>query len=107
MPSHNYIEDVENVLKVDAKEIPFDKYLSKDERAKLEAVRLKEEKRLKDLAADDSGVRALKDMMNGTLEVKKENILAETLEREDWMNKPVDEMTDEEKIRLREYEIKE
>lgn len=45
--------------------------------------------------------------MNGTLEVKKENILAETLQREDWMNKPVEEMTDDEKIRLREYEIKE
>lgn len=45
--------------------------------------------------------------MNGTLEVKKENILAESLTREDWMNKPLEEMTDDEKIRLREYEIKE
>lgn len=81
--------------------------MNKEERAKIEAQRLKEEKRLRDLAADDSGVRALKDMMNGTLEVKKENILAETLEREDWMNKNPEEMTDEEKIRLREYEAKE
>jgi hypothetical protein len=46
-------------------------------------------------------------MMNGTLEVKKENFLNETLIKEDWMNKPVDEMNDDEKIRLREYEIKE
>jgi hypothetical protein len=46
-------------------------------------------------------------MMNGTLEVKKENILAESLTKEEWMNKPVEEMTDDEKIRLREYEIKE
>lgn len=45
--------------------------------------------------------------MNGTLEVKKENILAESLTKEEWMNKPVEEMTDDEKIRLREYEIKE
>ena len=45
--------------------------------------------------------------MNGTLEVKKENILAETLVREDWMNKNQEEMTDDEKIKLREYEIKE
>lgn len=46
-------------------------------------------------------------MMNGTLEVKKENLLAETLEKEDWMNKPVEEMNDDEKIRFREYELKE
>ena len=62
---------------------------------------------MKDLAQDDSGVRALKDMMNGTLEVKKENILNETLQKEDWMSKPVDEMNDDEKIKLREYENKE
>jgi hypothetical protein len=59
------------------------------------------------LKEDDSGIRALKDMMNGTLEVKKENILAETLVREDWMSKPAEEMNDDEKIKLREYEIKE
>lgn len=46
-------------------------------------------------------------MMNNTLEVKKENILAESLQKEDWMNKSQEEMTDDEKIRLREYEIKE
>lgn len=46
-------------------------------------------------------------MMNGTLEVKKENLLAETLEKEDWMNKPIEEMNDDEKIRFREYELKE
>jgi hypothetical protein len=28
-------------------------------------------------------------MMNGTLEEKKENVLEENLEREEWMNKPV------------------
>jgi hypothetical protein len=46
-------------------------------------------------------------MMNGTLEVKKENILAETLVREEWTNKSQEEMTDDEKLRLREYETKE
>jgi hypothetical protein len=46
-------------------------------------------------------------MMNGTLEVKKENILNEVIQKEEWMSKPQEEMTDDEKIRLREYEIKE
>ena len=38
--------------------------------------------------ADDSGVRAIKDMMGGTLDEKKETPLDEKLEVEDWMNKP-------------------
>jgi hypothetical protein len=39
------LEDVENILTVDSSEIPFEKYLSKDERAKLEQQKLKEEQR--------------------------------------------------------------
>lgn len=46
-------------------------------------------------------------MMGGTLEEKKETALTETLQREEWMNKPVDEMTEEEKLKMREYEVKE
>ncbi len=50
VPKKNYIEDAENMLKVEASEIPFDRYLSKEERAKLESLRLKEEQRLLELA---------------------------------------------------------
>ena len=50
---------------------------------------MKEEERLRLLAEDDAGIRAIKDMMNGTLEEKKENLLEEILEREEWMDKPV------------------
>ena len=46
-------------------------------------------------------------MMNGTLEVIKESILDETLVREEWINKSQEDMTDDEKLRLREYVIKE
>jgi hypothetical protein len=45
-------------------------------------------------------------MMGGTLEVAKENLLNEVLEREEWMSKPADEMTDDEKIKLKEFELK-
>jgi len=38
--------------------------------------------------SDDSGVRAIKDMMGGTLDEKKETPLDEKLEVEEWMNKP-------------------
>jgi len=37
---------------------------------------------------DDSGIRAVKDMMSGTLEEKKETPLDEKLEVEEWMKKP-------------------
>ena len=68
---------------------------------------MKEEERIRAQMADDSGQRALRDMMGGTLEEKKETALTETLQREEWMNKPVDEMTEEEKLKMREYEVKE
>ncbi len=55
---------------------------------------------------DDAGVRALKEMMGGTLEEKKENILDEGLDQEEWMKKPVEEMTEEERVRLKEFEVK-
>jgi len=45
-------------------------------------------------------------MMGGTeLNLKKEkNLMDQELIREDWMNKPVEEMTDDEKARLKEFE---
>lgn len=48
-------------------------------------------------------------MMGGTeLNLKKEkNLMDQELIREDWMNKPVDEMSDDEKARLKEFEQKE
>jgi len=38
------------MLKVENSEIPFERFLSKEERAKLDAARLKEEERLRELA---------------------------------------------------------
>jgi hypothetical protein len=45
-------------------------------------------------------------MMGGTeLNLKKEkNLMDQELIREDWMNKAVEEMTDDEKARLKEFE---
>lgn len=59
------------------KEIPFQKYLTREERKRLEEERLKEEERIRALMADDAGVRAVKQMMGGTLEEKKETPLDE------------------------------
>ena len=55
---------------------------------------------------DNVGQRGLKTMMGGTeLNLKKDqNNLQAELVREDWMNKPIEEMNDEEKYKLKEFE---
>lgn len=102
----NILESNESVLEVSPSEIPFKRYLSKEEREKAEKERLREEERLRKLAEDDSSLRALQKMMGGTLEEKKTSVLEVTMEREKWMDKPADEMSEEEKSKLKEFEQK-
>lgn len=102
----NILESNESVLEVSPNEIPFKRYLSKEEREKAEKERLREEERLRKLAEDDSSLRALQKMMGGTLEEKKTSVLEVTMEREKWMDKPADEMSEEEKSKLKEFEQK-
>lgn len=45
--------------------------------------------------------------MNGTIEEKKETPLTETLVREEWMKKDPEIMTEDERMRLREFEARE
>ena len=70
--------------------------------------RKKGEERLRALEGDNVGMRGIKTMMGGTLEMKKEaNIFEEELVREEWMNKPLEDMSEEEKLKLKEFEAKE
>ena len=106
-PRVNPLENPERVLKVDPEEVGFERYLTKEEREKLEEERKKEEERIRLLNADDAGVRAVKQMMGGTLEEKKETPLTEELVREEWMNKPPEDMDDDERVKFAEFEAKE
>ena len=58
------------------------------------------------LQGDNLGQRGLKNMMGGSeLIFKKEkNKLDDELVREEWMNKPIEEMNEDEKQRLKEFE---
>jgi len=106
-PKKNILDAPEQVLTVDgALEIPFPVYLSREERERKEQERVKVEARLKALMADDSGQRAIKDMMGGTLEEKKETPLTEELVQEEWMLKPLEDMNEEERVKLKEFEVK-
>lgn len=71
----NILQTNESILEVKNSQIPFSRYLSRQEREKLEKERLKEEERLRKLAEDDSAQRALQKMMGGTLEEKKVSAL--------------------------------
>lgn len=69
--NYNILENPDRILSVKSEEVGFQRYLSREERERLEKERLKEEERLKLLAQDDASQRALTKMMNGTLEEKK------------------------------------
>jgi hypothetical protein len=45
-------------------------------------------------------------MMNNTLEEKKENIMSDDPVEEEWMLKPIEQMTDDEKNRHEEFKIR-
>lgn len=54
---------------------------------------------------DDVAGRALRDMMDGTLEVKKESLAAQELVKEQWMlDTPADEMTAEQRKLVAQFE---
>lgn len=77
----------------------------KDRLAEEERRRLEREAKLK---GDTVGTRGIKMMMGGELIFKKEKTSAEfDIPKEEWMNKPDEEMTDEERARYREWLQKE
>ena len=100
-------EDPEHIFHIDeATEILCERVYTaaqKAERAEAERKRLEKEALLQ---GDNMGQRGLKQMLGGNeLVFKKEkNKLEEELVREDWMNKPLEEMNDDEKQRLKEFE---
>lgn len=108
-PETNHpLEHPEAILEVKPEEIKVEKYLTKEERAAEAEARRIEEERQAALMGDNVGQRGLKYMLGGTeLNLKKEKNQMEELVREDWMSKPFEEMTDEEKQKMKEFEQKE
>lgn len=92
----NPLDDPAQILKVDGdKEIPYKRYLTKAERIEIARQKRLEEERIRRMAEDDSSIRALKDMMGGTLEEKQEAALEEAGEKEDWMETDQNSWTDD------------
>lgn len=104
------LEEPENILVVNDDEIKVERYLTAAERAEKAEAERKEAERLAKLQGDNVGQRGLKAMMGGTeLNLKKDKGGMGDLDAllEDWMNKPEDDMTEEEKVKFKEYKQKE
>ena len=103
-PKTHELEDPKRIFKIDPSEIKVEKYLTqedKDRIAEEERKRLEREAKLK---GDTVGTRGIKIMMGGELIFKKEKTSAEfDIPKEDWMNKPDEEMTDDERARYKEW----
>jgi WD40 repeat protein len=85
-PKWAAMERPEGVLEVTAAEMTKKPYETEGMKKIRLAAEAAEEERLKLAAKDDIGGRALQDMMNGTLEMKKEvSHLQEELVAEEWM----------------------
>ena len=90
----------------EATEINVERFLTKEQREELEEIERKQQEREALLQGDNVGQRGLVRMLGGNeLIFKKEkNKIDEELVREDWMNKPETDLTDEEKQKLKDFE---
>lgn len=108
-PQPHPLEVPESIFDVHEREVTVEKFLTKTERKIQEEERKKVEERERALQGDNVGQRGLKTMMGGTeLSLKKDQNLIQTeLVREEWMNKPFEEMNEEEKMKMKDFEQKE
>ena len=108
-PKAHILEDPENIFKIGDDEIKVERYLTKEERAVLAEEKRVREAREAALKGDNVGQRGLKAMMGGTeLNLKKDKggLELEVLMPEDLVGKALEDMNDDEKSRLKEYEQK-
>ncbi|XP_041271676.1 cilia- and flagella-associated protein 43 [Onychostruthus taczanowskii] len=95
----------ERVFTVQDSEIKAEKYMTQEEKEQAEMqAKLDMERRL--AATDDERLRALDDMMGGVLEIRREDILKMDIPPPDFVSRPEDLWTEEEKKVYEEYEKK-
>ena len=95
-----------SVLSVKDEEMGIERFIPPEELAAQEAARAEEEARLLLERGDDSGERALDEMMFGRVEDRGLDSLQVSLERPEWMNKPSTELTEDEVKAVKEFEAR-
>ncbi|KAE9349685.1 hypothetical protein PR003_g5757 [Phytophthora rubi] len=98
-------EKADSLLKVSPEEMTQKPYETAERRKQREREAIEAAEREKARKKDDVGGRALIDMMDGTLEVKKDPLAAQELVKEAWMlTIPPEEMTAEQKKLVAQFE---
>ncbi|KAH7488665.1 hypothetical protein KRP22_008699 [Phytophthora ramorum] len=98
-------EKADSILKVSPEEMTQQPYETAERRKQRERDTHEAAEREKTRKKDDVGGRALVDMMDGTLEVKKDPLAAQELVKEAWMlTVPPEEMTAEQKKLVTQFE---
>lgn len=108
-PKPHILEDPENIFKINADEIKVEKYLTKEERERLEEERKIREAREAALKGDNVGQRGLKRMMGGTeLNLKKDKggFEIDISMPEELIGKNYEDMNEDEKSKFKEYQQK-
>ncbi|KAJ3366938.1 Cilia- and flagella-associated protein 43 [Kappamyces sp. JEL0680] len=105
-PELDQDEVPESVIEVSDSEVRAEKFVTAEELAKIAAKRQAAEDRLRMQGEDNSRQRALYDMMWGKLEDRKAQEEKEEIVKPEWMNKSKEDMTEEEKKLLKEFEKK-
>jgi len=100
-------EEPYKVLEVKEDEITAAKFVTQAERERLAKIKAEEEERARANAGDNLGERGLIFMMNNTLETRREEeAIFQDIVRPEWMDKPSEELTDEEKAEIKEFDAK-
>ncbi|EEY64234.1 uncharacterized protein PITG_02778 [Phytophthora infestans T30-4] len=98
-------EKADSILKVSSEEMTQKPYETTERRKQREREAQEATEREKARKKDDVGGRALIDMMDGTLEVRKDPLAAQELVKEAWMlTIPPEEMTAEQKKLVAQFE---
>lgn len=104
-PQLSELEEPERQLSVHPSEIAAQRWETAEDRQRREANEKLASERAAAAERDDAARRALKQMMHGTLERKREAELSESLVRPAWMSaKPPEEMSEAELAQVRDYE---
>ncbi|XP_048464916.1 cilia- and flagella-associated protein 43 isoform X2 [Rhincodon typus] len=107
LPTMSNKELPEREFEVQDSEVTAERYLTPEQKRKLEEEYKAEQLRLLAAKADNWRERALKDMMGGVLETKKSDILKMEIPVPYFMDKPEYEWTEEQVKQAKEYAIKE
>lgn len=107
VPTVHDHEMPEKCLTVEDSEVPAERYISPEERARREAERAAEEARMAALKKDDVFDRALRMMMNGTLESRSAEEEELSLIRPDWMNGDPAKFSEEQVKQFRAFQARE